>query len=257
MAKAPGSPPHSLADPAALHLRDIEVSYGSSVALRGVNADIAPGMIAGVIGPNGSGKSTLLKAIAGVLPVSLGTIRLGDTDIRQHAARVAFVPQREEVNWDFPVSARDVVLMGRYRTKGWLRRTGAADRRMADAALERLGLQGMGERHISQFSGGQQQRIFLARAMVQEPLLVLLDEPFSGVDVTNRAIFHETIRELASRGIIVMIATHELAEVQQTTDLVLCLNRQMIAFGPTATTYTPVNLRATFGGQVAVFEATA
>ena len=257
MAQAPGTPPNSLAASAALHLRDIEVSYGSSVALRGVSADIAPGMIAGVIGPNGSGKSTLLKAIAGVLPVSLGTIRLGDTDIRQHAARVAFVPQREEVNWDFPVTARDVVLMGRYRTKGWLRWPGAADRAMADAALERLGLGGMGERHISQFSGGQQQRIFLARAMVQEPLLVLLDEPFSGVDVTNRAIFHETIRELAGRGIIVMIATHELAEVQQTTDLVLCLNRRMIAFGPTATTYTPVNLRATFGGQVAVFEATA
>ena len=242
---------------AVLHLRDIEVSYGTSVALRGVTADIPPGMIVGVIGPNGSGKSTLLKATAGVLPVSGGTIRLGETGIRDNAAHVAFVPQREEVNWDFPVTARDVVLMGRYRTKGWLRRLGAPDRKLADAALDRLGLAGMGERHISQFSGGQQQRIFLARAMVQEPLLVLLDEPFTGVDVTNRAIFHETIRELADRGIIVMIATHELAEVQQTTDLVLCLNRRMVAFGPTATTYTPGNLRATFGGQVAVFEAPA
>lgn len=233
------------------------MSYGASVALRGVSADIRPGTIAGVIGPNGSGKSTLLKAIAGVLPVSRGTIRLGQTDIRERAAQVAFVPQREEVNWDFPVTARDVVLMGRYRAKGWLRRPGAADRRLADAALDRLGLSGMGERHISQFSGGQQQRIFLARAMVQEPLLVLLDEPFTGVDVTNRAIFHDTIREFAARGIIVMIATHELAEVQRTTDLLLCLNRRMVAFGPTATTYTPENLRATFGGQVAVFEATA
>ncbi len=238
-----------------LELRDIEVSYGASVALRAVSAGIPPGTIAGVIGPNGSGKSTLLKAIAGVLPVSRGTIRLGGRDIREYAAQVAFVPQREEVNWDFPVTARDVVLMGRYRTKGWLRRTGAADRRMAEDALERLGLSGMGERHISQFSGGQQQRIFLARAMVQEPLLVLLDEPFTGVDVTNRAIFHETIRDFAARGIIVMIATHELAEVQQTTDLLLCLNRRMVAFGPTPTIFTPENLRATFGGQVAVFEA--
>ena len=242
-------------DAGELQLRDIEVSYGASVALRGVTINIPPGTVAGVIGPNGSGKSTLLKAIAGVLPVSRGTIQLGGRDIRQHAAQVAFVPQREEVNWDFPVTARDVVLMGRYRTKGWLRRPGSVDRKMAEEALERLGLSGMGERHISQFSGGQQQRIFLARAMVQEPLLVLLDEPFTGVDVTNRAIFHETIQEFARSGIIVMIATHELAEVQQTTDLVLCLNRRMVAFGPTATTYTPDNLRATFGGQVAVFEA--
>lgn len=238
-----------------LHLRGIEVSYGTTLALRGVTADIEPGTVVGVIGPNGSGKSTLLKAIAGVLRVANGTIRLGESDIRERASQVAFVPQREEVNWDFPVTARDVVLMGRYRSKGWLRWPGPADRRMAEAALERLGLSGMGGRHISQFSGGQQQRIFLARAMVQEPLVVLLDEPFTGVDVTNRGIFHEAIQEFAQRGIIVMIATHELAEVQETTDVVMCLNRRMVAFGPTPAAYTPENLRATFGGQVAVFEA--
>lgn len=237
-----------------LQLRDIQVSYGSSLALRGVNADVYPGEIAGIIGPNGSGKSTLLKAIAGVLKLSTGSIRLGDDDIRDRASRVAFVPQREEVNWDFPVTARDVVLMGRYRLKGWLRRTGNEDHRRADAALDRLGLTNMGDRHISQFSGGQQQRIFLARAMVQDPLVVLLDEPFTGVDVTNRGIFHETIRDFAKQGMIVLIATHELAEVQQTTDKVMCLNRRMVAYGPTATTYTAENLRATFGGQVAVFE---
>ncbi|MBA4179398.1 MAG: manganese ABC transporter ATP-binding protein [Anaerolinea sp.] len=249
MAQPGGSPD------ATLHLRDIEVSYGASLALGGVTADVLPGTVVGVIGPNGSGKSTLLKAIAGVLSPSRGTIRLGAQDIRERAAQVAFVPQREEVNWDFPVTARDVVLMGRYRSKGWLRWPGAADRRMAESALERLGLSGMGDRHISQFSGGQQQRIFLARAMVQEPLVVLLDEPFTGVDVTNRKVFHETIQEFARRGIIVMIATHELGEVQETTDFVMCLNRRMVAFGPTPATYTPENLRATFGGQVAVFEA--
>lgn len=238
-----------------LRLRDIEVSYGASLALSGVTADVRPGTVVGIIGPNGSGKSTLLKAIAGVLKVTRGTIQLGDRDIRERALQVAFVPQREEVNWDFPVTARDVVLMGRYRSKGWLRWPGADDRRMAEAALERLGLSGMGERHISQFSGGQQQRIFLARAMVQDPRVVLLDEPFTGLDVTNRKVFHETIQEFAGRGIIVMIATHELGEVQETTDFVICLNRRMVAFGPTPTTYTPANLRGTFGGQVAVFEA--
>jgi manganese/zinc/iron transport system ATP- binding protein len=244
-----GQPPS-----AHLVINDLEVSYGATLALRGVNADIAPGTVAGVIGPNGSGKSTLLKAIAGVLNYSRGSVLLGATPIRERARWVAFVPQREEVNWHFPVTARDVVLMGRYRSAGWIRRPGSADHRKAEEALERLGLQGMGDRHISQFSGGQQQRIFLARAMVQDPLVVLLDEPFTGVDVTNRGIFHQAIREFANRGIIVLIATHELGEVQQTTDVVMCLNRRMVAFGPTATTYTPENLRATFGGQVAVFE---
>jgi manganese/zinc/iron transport system ATP- binding protein len=237
----------------ALELEGVEVSYGPTFTLSGVTARIAPGQVVGVIGPNGSGKSTLLKAIAGVAPLQAGTITLGGEDLRRFASRVAYVPQREEVSWDFPVTARDVVLMGTYRTVGWLRRPGRAERARADAALDRLGLGGMGDRHISQFSGGQQQRIFLARAMVQDPVVVLLDEPFTGVDVTNRAIYHEAIQEFASAGLIVILATHELDEVQHTTDAVMCLNHRMVAFGPTATTYTPETLKATFGGQVAVF----
>lgn len=237
----------------SLELEGVEVAYGPTFTLTGVTAHIGPGQVVGVIGPNGSGKSTLLKAIAGVAPLQAGSIRLGDEDLRRLASRVAYVPQREEVSWDFPVTARDVVLMGSYRSVGWLRRPGRAERARADAALDRLGLGGMGARHISQFSGGQQQRIFLARAMVQEPVVVLLDEPFTGVDVTNRAIYHEAIREFADAGLIVLLATHELDEVQHTTDAVMCLNHRMVAFGPTATTYTPATLKATFGGQVAVF----
>ena len=145
--------------------------------------------------------------------------------------------------------------MGRYRAAGWLRWPGREDRRRADEALERLGLGGMGNRHISQFSGGQQQRVFLARAMVQDPEIVLLDEPFTGIDITNREVFHATIQEFARAGITVLIATHDLEEVQSTTDFVMCLNRRMVAFGPTSETFTPANLRATFGGQVAVFGA--
>jgi len=215
---------------------------------------VAPGAIVGVIGPNGSGKSTLLKAIAGVLRPHTGQVLLDSAPIRERAARIAFVPQREEVNWDFPVTARDVVMMGRYRALGWLRWPGRGDRQRADVALERLGLGGMGHRHISQFSGGQQQRIFLARALVQEPRLVLLDEPFTGIDVQNRAILHDLIREFARGGVTVLVATHDLDEVRETTSHVICLNRDMVAFGPTPTTFTPANLRATFGGQVAVFE---
>jgi ABC-type Mn2+/Zn2+ transport system ATPase subunit len=143
--------------------------------------------------------------------------------------------------------------MGRYRQAGWFRWPGREDRRRSEAALERLGLGGMGARHISQFSGGQQQRIFLARAIVQQPRAVLLDEPFTGIDAPNREVFHSVIRDLAATGVIVLVATHDLDEVQQATTHVLCVNRTMVAFGPTATTYTPEVLRATFGGQVAVF----
>lgn len=219
-----------------------------------MSASIRAGAVAGIIGPNGSGKSTLLKAIAGVVRPLSGEVLFGGGPIRQSAASVAFVPQREDVNWDFPVTARDVVMMGRYRPLGWFKWPGREERRQADAALERLGLGGMGHRHISQFSGGQQQRIFLARALVQEPRLVLLDEPFTGIDVQNRAILHELIRDFARAGVTVLLATHDLDEVRETTTHVICLNRDMVAFGPTPTTFTPATLRATFGGQVAVFE---
>lgn len=229
------------------------MSYGSTFQLRDVSIAVQRGAVVGLIGPNGSGKSTLLKAIAGVLDADAGTMSLNGLPLRQQASQVAFVPQREDVNWDFPASALDVVLMGRYRSIGWLRRPGRGDRERAEAALAQLGLAGMGSRHISQFSGGQQQRIFLARAMVQDPVLVLLDEPFTGIDQENREVLHEAIRGFAREGIITLMATHDLDEVQATCSHVLCLNKRVVAFGPTATTYTPDNLRATFGGRVAVF----
>jgi ABC-type Mn2+/Zn2+ transport system ATPase subunit len=238
---------------AVLELEGVRTGYGSGFELSDVSFSVEPGQVVGLIGGNGSGKSTLLKAIAGVLPLRAGRITLGGEPIGGRAPRVAFVPQREEVNWDFPVSARDVVLMGRYRAAGWLRWPGAQDRQRADEALSRLGLEGMGGRHISELSGGQQQRIFLARALVQEPAVVLLDEPFTGIDRANRALFHGTIRELSARGVIVLMATHDLDEVATTCSHVCCLAGRLVAFGPTAATYTPEILRATFGGRVAVF----
>lgn len=237
----------------ALAIEDLTVSYGPLVALTGVTATVEPGSVVGIIGPNGSGKSTLLKSIAGIVPVREGRIMLGDRRLRQRQSHIAYVPQSEDVNWDFPLSAHDVVLMGRFRPVGWLRRPGKDDRDQADAALDRVGLGGMGDRHISQFSGGQQQRIFLARAVVQRPEIVLLDEPMSGIDVRNRSVLHEMIREFSASGAIVLMATHDLDEVQHHADRILCLNRRMIAYGPTAETFTPDNLRSAFGGQVAIF----
>jgi len=221
--------------------------------LSGVSFSVGPGEVVGLIGPNGGGKSTLLKAIAGVLPLRAGEVTLGGKPLHDYTGRTAFVPQREEVNWEFPATALDVVLMGRYRSAGWLRRPGGNDRRLAHQALEQLGLGGMEGRHISQFSGGQQQRIFLARAMVQDPLVILLDEPFTGIDQANRELFHEAIRAFAARGCVVLMATHDLDEVATTCSSVACIANRLVAFGPTATTYTAEILRATFGGRVAVF----
>jgi manganese/zinc/iron transport system ATP- binding protein len=236
-----------------LLIRDVSAGYGRTIAVREVSAAVPRGAVVGVIGPNGAGKSTLLKAVAGVLPLRTGSISLGGAEIARSRGRVAFVPQREQVNWEFPVTARDVVLMGRYRAAGWLRWPNRSDRGLAEAALERLDMGGMGGRHISQLSGGQQQRIFLARALVQDPEVVILDEPFTGIDAPNRRVFHTVIRELAAGGAIVLVATHDLEEVRGTTDYVLCVNRRMVAFGPTASTFTPEVLRETFGGRVVVF----
>jgi manganese/zinc/iron transport system ATP- binding protein len=231
----------------------VAVGYSTTFQLSDVSFRVPPGSVVGLIGPNGSGKSTLLKAIAGVLPLRAGEVTLGGVSLRRQAARVAFVPQREEVNWEFPVTARDVVLMGRYRDAGWLRWPGHADRQRAAAALERMGLAGMGGRHISAFSGGQQQRIFLARAIVQEPAVVLLDEPFTGIDARNRDVLHDAIREFAASGVTVLMATHDLEEVSATCSHLCCLDGRLVAFGPTAETFTPAILRETFGGRVAVF----
>lgn len=252
MSRAAAEPTASrLGEP--LEVTDLEVGYGAAFTLANVSFTVQPGEVVGFIGPNGGGKSTLLKAIAGVLPLRHGRITLGGTSLRSLAGHVGFVPQREDVNWEFPATARDVVLMGRYRAAGWLRRPGREDRQRAEAALEQLGLGGMGGRHISQFSGGQQQRIFLARALVQDPRVVILDEPFTGIDAANRAVFHEAIRTFARNGVIVLMATHDLDEVTSATSSLCCLNRRLVAFGPTATTFTPDILRHTFDGQVAVF----
>ncbi|MGE0569944.1 MAG: metal ABC transporter ATP-binding protein [Dehalococcoidia bacterium] len=238
-----------------LQIHDLATGFGTTFVLGGVSLEAPGGSVVGLIGPNGSGKSTLLKAIAGVLPLRHGSVLLGGKPLRSQPLAVAFVPQREQVNWDFPVTAFDVVLMGRYRRAGWIRRPSGRDREAAMAALARLGLAGMERRHISEFSGGQQQRIFLARGVAQEPRLVLLDEPFTGVDAENRKVLHEVIAGLAAGGAIVLMATHDLDEVTATCSHVAALRGRLVAFGKTGETYTESVIRETFGGQVAVVPA--
>lgn len=237
-----------------LRFEHVSVRYDHVPALHDVHALVPGGCVTGLIGPNGGGKSSLIKTVAGVLSPSEGRVLFEGAPLRQSRTRIAYVPQAREVNWDFPLSALDLVLMGRSREIGWVRRPAAADRERAEAALERLGLAGAGGRHISQFSGGQQQRLFLARALVQDPQIVLLDEPLTGLDVTTRAIIHELVREAAANGAAVLIASHDLEEVRVICDRLICVNREVLASGPTDEVFTPETLRATFGGRVAVFQ---
>jgi manganese/zinc/iron transport system ATP- binding protein len=238
-----------------LEVDQLTAGFSTTFVLRNVSFRVPDGSVVGLIGPNGSGKSTLLKAIAGVIARRSGAVRLDGRPLQDSGPVVAFVPQREEVNWAFPATALDVVLMGRSRSAGWFRRPRSDDRRIARESLARLGLEGMESRHISEFSGGQQQRIFLARAIAMEPRLVLLDEPFTGVDAENRRVLHEVIAGFARESAIVVMATHDLDEVTSTCSHIAAMRGRLVAFGPTATTFTEKTIRATFGGQVAVLPA--
>jgi ABC-type Mn2+/Zn2+ transport system ATPase subunit len=191
-----------------LLLRDITIAYGSHVVLSHVDADIRRGQVVSIVGPNGSGKSTLLKAIAGLVPVADGEIRLFDRPIARMRGHVAYLPQREEVDWAFPVSVREVVMMGRAPQRGWFRRPTAADATVVETALERLDIADLAGRQIGELSGGQQRRAFIARALAQEPDVILLDEPMSGIDAATHDRILELFDEWRDEGKVVLQATH-------------------------------------------------
>ena len=198
----------SPAHPSCLVLRDVTIAYGRHVVLAHVQADIPRSQVVSIVGPNGSGKSTLLKAIAGLVPLAGGEIRLFDEPIDRMRRHVAYVPQREEVDWAFPVSVWDVVMMGRYPRRGWLRRSTTEDARITRDALDRLGIASLAGRQIAELSGGQQRRTFIARAVAQEPDVILLDEPMTGIDAETHDRILELFEEWRAEGKVVLQATH-------------------------------------------------
>lgn len=247
--------------PSAAHddclvIRDLTVAYGSKVVLKGVQADIRRGQVIGVIGPNGGGKSTLLKAILGLAPVVSGSVTLFGRPASQMKSRIAFVPQREAVDWDFPVTVRDVVLMGRYPRSRWRRLASGEDVRVAQEMLERVGMAEFRDRQIGQLSGGQQQRVFIARALAQEADVLLLDEPMTGIDSATQEVVLDVIEQQRRDGKIVLIATHDLVSASCACDCLCCVNERMVSYGPVDETYTPENLAQTYGGPVIMLERT-
>lgn len=233
-----------------ISVRGLNVAYDGALAVEDVSFDVRAGERVAVIGPNGAGKSTIIKAIMGLLQPRAGTI-----DVPGGLARLGYVPQHEAVSWDFPVTVRDVVLMGRARHIGWLRRPRRADWRAADAALERVGLAGLRARQIGELSGGQRRRVFIARALAQEADTLLLDEPFSGVDAHAQASIMDVLDALNADGLTIVLSTHDLGLAFRRFDRVLALRERVIAFGPPSAVYRPDVLTSLYGGQLATWDA--
>ncbi len=241
---------------ASLSVRGVTVTYpNGNTALRDASFELSPGTICGLVGINGSGKSTLFKSIMGFVTPVAGEVRIAGLSTREAQKRnvVAYVPQSEDVDWNFPVLVEDVVMMGRYGHMGFLRIPSADDRRKVDQALERVGMTSFRKRQIGELSGGQKKRVFLARALAQEGLVILLDEPFTGVDVKTEEAIIGLMRELKAQGHLMLVSTHNLGSVPDFCDQVVLVLRTVLAAGPTAETFTQANLERAFGGVLRHF----
>jgi len=248
-------PEHSAESPLSIHA--MTVAYHRKPVLWDVDYDAPADRLIAIVGPNGAGKSTLIKACLGLVPRASGQVEFWGLPYRRARARIGYVPQRESVDWDFPVSALDVVCMGRYRRIGWFRPVTRPHREAALACLDRVGMRELAHRQISQLSGGQQQRVFLARALAQEADLYFMDEPFAGVDAATERAIVEVLRELRAGGRTVVVVHHDLQTVPQYFDDVILLNMRVVAAGPVDEVFTPANLHATYGGRLTLLDEAA
>ncbi|MBL0926488.1 MAG: ABC transporter ATP-binding protein [Phycisphaerales bacterium] len=245
-----------------MSIHDVTVAYHRRPVLWDIDYDAPPvapdsGRLIAIVGPNGAGKSTLIKACLGLVPRASGTVEVFGLPAERQRAIIGYVPQRESVDWDFPVSALDVVAMGLYGRIGWFRPVTRRWRERARAALDQVGLADLAGRQISQLSGGQQQRVFLARALAQDARLYFMDEPFAGVDAATERAIVDVLRDFRARGRTVVVVHHALATVPEYFDDVLLLNMRIVAAGPVETTFTKDNLRKTYGGRLTLLDQAA
>lgn len=243
---------HPTTSPLSIH--DMTVAYQGRRVLWDIDYDAPAGKLVAIVGPNGAGKSTLIKAALELVPLIEGEVRFFGKPYRKQRSRIGYVPQRTSVDWDFPVSALDVVAMGLYRKIGWFRPVTKPFRQQALAALERVGLGEYSSRQISELSGGQQQRVFLARALVQNADVYLMDEPFAGVDAATERAIVDLLRELRSQGKTALVVHHDLQTVTEYFDDVLLLNMRLVASGPVEVAFTQERLRETYGGKLALLD---
>lgn len=240
--------------PHRLEVQNADIGYGQKIILKDLNFQIPHGASVAVVGPNGAGKSTLFKALVGLLPLQSGQILIHGESLGSHKDCVAYIPQREEVDWKFPVTVNDVVMMGRYGQHSWLSRPSKQDKQVVKSSLEQMGIGNLAHQSIGQLSGGQQQRVFLARAISQEPHILLMDEPFTGVDVTTQETTLSLLDRLREKEVTMMISTHDLNLAASRFDYVLLLNHKLIAFGKPQEVFVKENLSQAFGNSLLVLE---
>lgn len=233
------------------------VSYRSVQALRDVTLQVQPGCLTGVIGPNGAGKSTLIQAMLGLIPISQGFVQYQGQSLREQLKKVAYVPQRSQIDWTYPATVWDVVMMGRVRKTGWFRQFSAVSRYKVGEALARVGMESYYNRPIGQLSGGQQQRVFLARSLAQEADIFFFDEPFVGVDQKTERVLFNIFHELANSGKIVLVVNHDLGDSITNFDDLILLNKSLVASGPRLGVMTEDNLYQAYGGKVVFFQSQA
>jgi len=238
-----------------LDIHDVTVAYHRQPVLWDIDLTLNEPALVGIVGPNGAGKSTLIKAVLGLVPLASGQVTVFDQPVKRVRKRIGYFPQRNSVDWDFPVSVFDVVLMGTYGQLGWFRRPGAAERAWALECLGRVGLAGMEQHQIGQLSGGQQQRTFLARALAQRANVYFMDEPMAGVDAATEYVIFNVLRELRDEGKTVIVVHHDLRTVPEYFDRVILLNTRLVATGPTPEVFNRENLRKTYGGRSPILEA--
>jgi manganese transport system ATP-binding protein len=234
----------------AIEVEDLLVAYDGKIALSRINLELELGTINALVGPNGGGKSTLFKAIMGFITPSRGKVLIEGVPVQQAQKknRIAYVPQSEEIDWNFPISVQEVVMMGRYGYMNILRRPSAEDRRVVDESLERVQMTAFRDRQIGALSGGQRKRVFLARALAQEGAIMLLDEPFTGVDAKTEQAIIDLLLELSSQGSTILVSTHDLNSIPRFCDHVVMVNRTLVTAGPIESVFTQDNITRTFGG---------
>ncbi len=244
----------SLPTTPALEVHDLTVSYNRRPALWNIDVAIPQGVLAGIMGPNGSGKTTLLKAALGLVPLGSGWVKVYDRPLNEVRQRVSYVPQRSSVDWDFPATVYDVVLMGRYGRLGLFRRPGRIDAEITMDALQKVGMEAYRNRQIAQLSGGQQQRVFLARALAQQADLYLLDEPFAGVDMATEASIMQLLRTLQSQGKTIIVVHHDLRTAPEYFSWLMLLNQRLVAAGPINEVFTDALLNEAYGGRLTLLQ---
>ncbi|MGQ4646215.1 ATP-binding cassette domain-containing protein [Lyngbya aestuarii] len=240
-----------------INVKQLGVRYRLVEALKDINCEIKPGRLTGIIGPNGAGKSTLIKAMLGLIPATVGTAMYQEKPLMEQLEEVAYVPQRSQIDWTYPATVWDVVLMGRVRKTGWFRRFSTVSRRLATEALERVGMSEYRNRPIGQLSGGQQQRVFIAKALSEEAEIFFFDEPLAGIDKKTEAIIFQILHELANAGKTVLVVHHDLGEAITNFDDLILLNRELIASGPRQEVLSGENLKRAYGGKVMFFSEKA